>query len=359
MIQTTFLMLSRRTESPWFGWPYEAAFERAGIDLFYIPEGIPADSDIDALLALCPQRPSLIIRPECTRFPLPPGLTRVDIPTAAENEDVYAYTGRRISWSMLFDYPLLYHAGFAEQFRAAGHPRPIEMPQALKQGLFPGGEKGREFEVGWIGQMEGPLYSIRRIILPELARQFVMNDWQRRHTQAEMVEVYSRSKVVVNVGRDDYPQDANRRVFEAMGAGAMLLVHLPTELTEMGLVEGVHFVGYRDAADLVPCVRKYLQNETARRAIAEAGRAEVLRNHTYDARANKLLQALRRDSGRLWAPARNWPEHRVRLTYLDYYAANGPLNSAQREWPRVARQSMSGAVRGAALIAGAWSRRWR
>jgi spore maturation protein CgeB len=50
-----------------------------------------------------------------------------------------------------------------------------------------------------------------------------MNEWWRLYTYEEMVKVYQRSKIVVNVGRDDYPQDANLRVFEAMAAGALLI----------------------------------------------------------------------------------------------------------------------------------------
>ncbi len=56
----------------------------------------------------------------------------------------------------------------------------------------------------------------------------------------------------------------------------------------------------------------------------------MLRNHTYEARVEKLLSVLREDAGRLWAPARSWPAHRVDLAYLDYYAGNGPLARAKQ-----------------------------
>ncbi len=359
MASFRILMLRRESDGPWVGWPYESALRNAGVELFHIPEETPLDADIFQLLALCPQRPSLIFSPECTHFPLPAGLTEVDIPTAVEEEDVYAYTRRRIDWSMLFDYPVIYHPGFAKSFEAAGHPRPIELPQALKRELYSRQEGVREYEVGWVGKVDGAIYRTRRPILLELARHFTMNDWQRKYSQAEMADVYLRSKIVVNISRDDFPQDANRRVFEAMGSGALLVTGMPTELTDIGLQEGVHFAGYREVAELVPLVRKYLENETLRCRVVEAGRQEVLRSHTYEARVEKLLSILREDAGRLWAPARSWPAHRVDLAYLDYYAGNGPLARAKKKWPRVARRSASGAIRGAALIAGAWSRRWR
>jgi len=359
LVSLRFLMLRRASDGPWLGWPYESVLKNVGVDLYHIPEDTPLDADIFQLLALCPERPSLIFRPECTHFPLPAGLTEVDIPTAIEEEDVYAYTHRRIGWSMLFDYPVIYHPGFAKIFEAAGHPRPIELPQALKPELYPHQERVREYEVGWVGKVDGAIYRARRPVLTELAQHFKLNDWQRRYSQDQMAEIYLRSKIVVNVSRDDYPQDANRRVFEAMGAGALLVTRMPTELTDIGLEEGVHFAGYREAAELVPLVRKYLDDDALRCRVAEAGREEVLSNHTYENRVEKLLSVLREDAGRVWAPARSWPAHRVDLAYLDYYAGNGPLSRAKREWPRVARRSVGGAVRGAALIAGAWSRRWR
>lgn len=54
---------------------------------------------------------------------------------------------------------------------------------------------------------------------------------------------------------------------------------------------------------MVPLVRKYLGNEMLWCRVAEAGREEVVQNHTYEARVEKLLSVLREDAGRLWAPA--------------------------------------------------------
>jgi spore maturation protein CgeB len=84
----------------------------------------------------------------------------------------------------------------------------------------------------------------------------------------------------VNIGRDDYPQDAKLRTFEGMAAGNLLITSLPGELTRIGFEDGVHFVGYREDKELHAIARKYLGNEDARKRIAEAGRANVLRNHT-------------------------------------------------------------------------------
>jgi hypothetical protein len=57
-----------------------------------------------------------------------------------------------------------------------------------------------------------------------------------------------------------------------------------------------------------------------------------------------------------YAPARTWPEERVRVTYLEYFAANGALQCALAELPAIARRSLTNAVAGSAVLVRAWGR---
>ena len=335
------------------------AFCRRNVNMAGVPDGTPFNADLRDLLKLCPERPSLILQPEAAFPLLPRGLMDSQIPTACFQVDTYAYARRRIRWSMLFDYAIVFHPGFEERFRAAGHPRPVTLYHAARRELYEQPEEERVLEVGWVGSIEGASYEIRKSVLRDLDQNFRMNDWRRLHSPEELAEVYRRSKIVVNVGRDDFPQDANMRVFEAMAGGALLLTQVPSELSAIGFEEGVHFVGYCKPEEVVPLVRIYLGEEAARRPIAEAGREKVLRQHTYDARAGAILRTLERDSGRQFAPARAWPEEEIRSAYLDYYAAHQCMDCAYAEWRRIAQLSLSHAIPGAALIAGAWSRRLR
>ncbi len=111
-----------------------------------------------------------------------------------------------------------------------------------------------------------------------------MNEWWRFHTPEEMTDVYRRSKIVVNVTRDDFDHGANLRVFEAMAAGALLMTRTPTELCDLGFRAGEHFVGYERAEDVEGLVRRYLRDESERHRIAVAAQALVLGVHTYDQR---------------------------------------------------------------------------
>lgn len=336
---------------------YARAFRRKGVRLVCIQTGFPFNGALQDCLSLCLDPPSLILHPEADAPYLPWGLANVDIPTACFQVDTYAYTRRRIAWSILFDHVFVFHPGYDEEFWRAGHPGACVLPHAVEVELYAHKETERVLEVGWVGQVRGPVYRTRERLLPELARSFRMNDWSRRYSQEEMARIYLQSRIVANIGRDDFPQDANLRVFEAMAAGALLLTRLPSELTQIGFEEGVHFVGYHETEEIQPLIRKYLAEEPARRCIAEAARAKVMREHTYDRRVEQLLERIKTFGGKLSAPARHWPEGRVRRIYLDYLAANGALAEAATELPKIARHSLRDAAIGAGLLGRAWSKR--
>jgi len=335
---------------------YVRAFMRHGARLAFVPDGFPANGDLNQLLRQCPEKPFLILHPELQPV-LPIGLTDVSIPTACFQIDTYTYTGRRIKWSMLFDYSLLFHSGFEDEFRDAGHPRPLTSPHAVDPDFFPEEKAQRLLEISMVGRTDGRLYKSRREILSQLSTSFRMNEWWREHSYQELADVYRHSKIVVNIGRDDYPFDTGLRFAEAMAAGALFLTLQPGQLPHLGFENGNHFVGYRRASEIADLARFYLSNEPLRRRIAEAGREKVLREYTYDCRVKALLEKVRQDGGHFFAPARGWSPERVSVHYLDYYAAHLRMDCAYRELQRIGlRRPISSAV-GSILIAGALSRR--
>ncbi len=353
------ILVLRREEGIDLEWAaYIRAICRRGDRVVGVHASFPPNGDVGQLLDRCPERPALILHPEYIPI-MPRGLTKVNIPTACFQIDTYAYTRKRIAWSMLFDLVFVFHPGYDTEFRAAGHPGAHFIPHAIEPPLFLSEEPGRVFDIGWVGQSRGPLYRTRERLLPELSRSFRMNDWRRRHEPQEMARVYRQSRIVVNIARDDFPQDANMRAFEAMAAGALLLTSLPTELSQIGFEDGVHFVGFHREVEIAPLVRKYLLEESARQRIAELARDKVLREHSYDRRVETILELVKQDGQKFLAPARSWSEERVRLTYLDYFASNGALDCASDELRAITRLSLGNATRGAGMLARAWARRSR
>lgn len=331
------LFLCRRRDLAREALGYARAFERRGVRVACVEDSLPCNGELGSLLARYDQKPALILHPE-TQFPFfPRGLTQTDIPTACFHYDVYAYTQRRVRWAMLFDYAFLFHPGFEEPFRSAGHPNPITLPHAVEQAFSANVPKSqRSIDLAWAGRIDGPLYAGRRRILPAVAASCRMNDWARSYGYEEMGKLYGCAKIGLNIARDDYPQDANLRVFEIMAAGAMLITSLPSELEKLGFRPGEHFVGYNGESNLLDSVRYYLAHDAERELMAQAGRELVLKEHTYDRRAEMIVQTLERDEGRLFAPARSWPEALLRQVYVDYYCANNLMACAFEEFRRLA-----------------------
>ena len=117
------------------------------------------------------------------------------------------------------------------------------------------------------------------------------------HGQAWGIDVYNifhNSKIVVNRHSSAAENYANNmRLFEATGSGAMLITDEKDNLDELFEV-GIEVVSYRDADDLIDKVRYYLTHDDERAAIAAAGQARTLREHTYANRMKELHGILTR-----------------------------------------------------------------
>jgi hypothetical protein len=259
-------------------------------------------------------------------------------------------------WASLFDHVSVCHPGYDETFRRGGHPGAFLLAHAVRRELFAQPGSHREFEVGWVGQVGGTIYRRRQEWLPKLAVSFRMNDWGRSYSLQEVAEVYCRSRVVVNFGRDDFPQDANMRVFEVLASGALLVTSLPTELTLLGFKDGQHFVGYRDEAEIIPLVKRYLKDESVRSRIAQMGKEKCLNEHTYNCRVEQFLDHFGKLAGQKLAPARRWPRPRIGLMYLDFFAAHGVPICAWKQFRGFAGRGFSETIQGATLLAKAYAR---
>jgi hypothetical protein len=333
---------------------YASAFRALGISFCCVDWSPPLDSRVEDILCHCPEKPDCVFHFESVFPLLPEGLVRSEIPTVCFQVDTYTYTKRRIRWSSLFDHVAVFHPGYEKRFRQGGHPGAFLLPHAVRRELFDRPELPREFEVGWVGTTQGGVYRKRRKWIPKLANRFRMNDWKRTYSLHEVAQVYRRSRLVVNIGRDDFPQDANLRVFEVLASGALLITSLPSELTDMGFEEDVHFVGYQHESEVLGLVQRFLRDEPARSRIADAGRDKVLQAHTYHHRASQILRRLEQFSGEKLAPARHWRRSQVELTYLDFFAAHGALDCAARRLRRMGGCGFLETLEGAALLGRAW-----
>ena len=83
----------------------------------------------------------------------------------------------------------------------------------------------------------------------------------------------------------------NMRLYEATGAGTALLTDTALNLSDLFEPE-VEVATYRDAEELVASARRLLAVEPQRAALAAAGQARTLREHTYGHRMAELAAIL-------------------------------------------------------------------
>ena len=111
-------------------------------------------------------------------------------------------------------------------------------------------------------------------------------------TQAQMRQVYSQSKIVVNIDRNpESTIPTNLRAFEAAQVGAFLLTDCKPQLKHVFKLNQ-EIVCFKSPTDLRRQVDYYLAHPQARRQVAKSMFARVKKDHTYQKRLNQLFQTI-------------------------------------------------------------------
>jgi spore maturation protein CgeB len=104
-----------------------------------------------------------------------------------------------------------------------------------------------------------------------------------------MYEVIRRSCVTLNFHIDLADGWANNmRLYEATGAGALLLTDWKKNLHEM-FVPGEHVATYQDAKDCVARIGALLADDATRSQIAAAGQQQAIQNQNYYRRVGEII----------------------------------------------------------------------
>ena len=267
--------------------------------------GYPGDLHIAELLEQTgPAQLFLYIEP----FGLiPQGMESAPMPTACILSDCHLNLPSRISLGKLFDHVFIYQRNFLDAFKF--HPSVHWMPYACDVNFFRDMEIPRDLDIGFVGQT-GSGHTRRRKILDVLSRKYRVNE-QRVYKQSEISEIYSRSKITVNI---PIRGDLNFRFFEAISCGSLLVTERLNNGQEELCQEDVHYVAYDSENELLEKVDYYLKNEDERLRIAQAGKDKVLKNHTLEIRLQGLLEKITLASNETLAPIRQMSEsNRVRI----------------------------------------------
>ena len=220
-----------------------------------------------------------------------------------------------------FDLLLSAFPHFVERFRALGvdseflqigfYERVLDRLRDRR--IDPGPEAQRPHALSFVGGID-PRYSQHRAgteLLERVAAELPLEVWGygaeglaadsalRRAYRGEawgidMYGVLARSRIVVNRhGPITAGYANNMRLFEATGAGAMLITEAAPNLADY-FEPGHEVVTYDGPADLMEKLRHYLEHDEERKRIAAAGQARSLRDHSYRkviARLSEILKA--------------------------------------------------------------------
>jgi hypothetical protein len=166
----------------------------------------------------------------------------------------------------------------------------------------------RDVDISFVGSVSAD-HQQRIALLEAVARRYDLKLWGnlprslpassplRRCFQgevwgAEMYQTLRRSKISLNSHIDSAGREAgNMRLFEATGVGAFLLTDFKDNLHT--LFEPDRDVAvWRSIDDCLASIERFLADDDGRAAIARAGQARTMSQHTYRYRAQEMLAVI-------------------------------------------------------------------
>jgi len=335
----------------WFetalGFHFERALRQQGHTVTYV--GLPGATrtgydnvSLPEVLAGLPQPADLYLWVDPAGRYFPPGIERAEVPTAAYIVDVHLGHWRQEA-ARFFDAVFVAQKDYMAAFQqAAGHDQVYWLPLAAASDVHYDHHVPRIYEVGFVGNLARAHRGTARAgRLKRLAETFKTNDFYRSYTPAQVGEVYSQSRLVVN---SSIAGDVTMRLFEASACGALAMTAGAANGLSAFFDLGRELVTYQDDADLMDKINYYLAHDSERQAMAEAGQQRTLAQHSYARRMSQLLAAVTAPGFRRCAPMRTAPPAEVRRArqtvythlhmldaLLDDLRAAG-ANPAQRLW---------------------------
>jgi len=172
----------------------------------------------------------------------------------------------------------------------------IYWPEASDPNLFYPMDTPKVYDVCFVGANEGIRQKIVRAIRKRgINVECYGNGWPNgRISTRDIPNLFASSKIVLGVGTIGYCTDfysLKLRDFDAAISGSMYLTHANPDL-ELLFEIGKEIVCYKSPKECADKCVYYLSNEYERKAIAKAGLARCLREHTWKIRFEKLFQVL-------------------------------------------------------------------
>lgn len=108
----------------------------------------------------------------------------------------------------------------------------------------------------------------------------------------DLPRFYPLSRVSLNCTSRQMKGAVNQRIFDVPACGGFVLTDRREQLADLFEL-GREVVVYDDPSEIPELVEQYLRDESARRCVAQAARARILSEHTYEHRLARLLAVMR------------------------------------------------------------------
>jgi spore maturation protein CgeB len=196
---------------------------------------------------------------------------------------------------------------YVERFRALGVDSEY-FPIAFDERILTRIERpARDVDVAFVGGLNPGVHPAGVALLQRLAGRLPLEVWgygggdldpplrDRWRGEAWGLDMYralARARISLNRHIEAAEGNANNmRLFESTGVGSLLVTEAAPNLGDL-FEPGREVVAYASEDELVEQVRHFLAHEDERAAIAAAGQARTLRDHTYRRRIAQLAEML-------------------------------------------------------------------
>jgi spore maturation protein CgeB len=170
----------------------------------------------------------------------------------------------------------------------------------------------KEHEISFVGSLYPGVHDSRVALLEALAAEFgsALRIWtptssvlaadsplrplvQGSAYGREMYAILRASRITVNEHGSIAAYANNCRLFEATGVATALVTDAKPNLTALFDLDS-EVAAYATTGECISVIHELLGDDTRREALAEAGQARTLREHTYRCRVEELADLLRR-----------------------------------------------------------------
>ena len=172
----------------------------------------------------------------------------------------------------------------------------IYLPEASDPELFKPDNGPKEYDVCFVGAN----YGIRAKIVRTLEKRGIKvqcygNGWSNgRIDTRDLPLIFAKARIILGVGTIGHCKDfysLKMRDFDGPMSGSLYLTHNNPDLYELYEI-GKEIETYRNPEECCEKIEYYLSEPLKAEAIAKAGRARAVRDHTWEKRFNKVLSTI-------------------------------------------------------------------